>query len=163
MEAGRSLPPPPTLLSSWLPSRARPRNLCFLGCVIKLSFAFRVPGPVITQAMLAKSPGPRVAGLQCSRAEVTLSCAVAARHGSQPRRYRAGCGTARPGLGLGPVPQAGWAEPRHAQTLLLRGADEGQGQGGDVNPGLLRKRVAVGTWRGAVQPGLSLALSCTPC
>lgn len=28
------------LLSSWLPSRARPRNLCFLCCVIKLSFAF---------------------------------------------------------------------------------------------------------------------------
>lgn len=46
------------LLSFWLPSRARPKGLCFLCCIIKLSFAFKVPGPVIIQAILAKILGP---------------------------------------------------------------------------------------------------------
>lgn len=46
---------PPTGL--WLP-RARLRDLCFLCCAIKLSFAFKVPGPVIIQAIPAKILGP---------------------------------------------------------------------------------------------------------
>lgn len=52
---GLVLAGPPTGL--WLP-RARLRDLCFLYCAIKLSFAFKVPGPVIIQAIPAKILGP---------------------------------------------------------------------------------------------------------
>jgi hypothetical protein len=53
---GLALAGPP--LSSRLPLRAEQRNLCFLCCTIKLSFAFKVPRPVIIQAILAKFLGP---------------------------------------------------------------------------------------------------------
>lgn len=52
---GMVLAGPPTGL--WLP-RGRLRDLCFLCCAIKLSFAFKVPGPVIIQAIPAKILGP---------------------------------------------------------------------------------------------------------
>lgn len=52
---GLVLAGPPT--GRWLP-RARPRDLCFLCSAIKLSFAFKVPGPVIIQAIPAKILGP---------------------------------------------------------------------------------------------------------
>lgn len=67
--AQRSGSPP----SSWLPSRARPRDLCILCCVIKLSFAFKVPRPVIIQAILAKILGPCSFELQGQRGEILLS------------------------------------------------------------------------------------------
>lgn len=66
----RGVAPPP---SSWLPSRASPRDLCFLCCVIKLSFAFKIPRPVIIQTIVARMLGPRSFELQGRRGEIPLS------------------------------------------------------------------------------------------
>lgn len=97
----KGLPPPPhPLPSSWLPSRARPRDLCVLCYIIKLSFAFKAPGPVIVQAILAKILGPCSFELQGQRGEIHFPCRVADSWLTAPSQAatRRGCSHAGPDL-----------------------------------------------------------------